>query len=205
MPCPGSAFNIFRSVLLGRLGDEKAAADAQAWALAELPASLPRFATQLELPRGLMFARSGGRAGGIAHAATAMSALPPEKLSPTCASLPGRHSARRDAGNTAERRPTVRSLGHSAAGEGRAAQSAAGMPLQDRADGVPPLGSPGDRDEAAAVMLTLLLGGRRTWSTSGYCSKATRRGVSTGVPVGPCTSGPGRLRQFERHAGGAAR
>ncbi|MFE1810920.1 XRE family transcriptional regulator, partial [Streptomyces sp. NPDC059533] len=76
---PWWRLNIFRSLLLARLGDEKAATDAQDQALAELPATLPRFATHLELHRGLMLARSGDRVGGITHATTAMNALPPEK------------------------------------------------------------------------------------------------------------------------------
>ncbi|WP_240802045.1 XRE family transcriptional regulator [Streptomyces sp. A1136] len=80
---PWWRLNVFRSLLLARLGDERAATEAQDQALAELPASLPRFATHLELHRGLMLARSGDRAGGIAHATTAMNALPPEKHSLT--------------------------------------------------------------------------------------------------------------------------
>lgn len=80
---PWWRLNVFRSLLLARLGDEKAATDAQDQALAALPQSLPRFATHLELHRGLMLARSGDHAGGIAHAAAAMDALPPEKHSLT--------------------------------------------------------------------------------------------------------------------------
>ncbi|MFJ3914458.1 helix-turn-helix domain-containing protein [Streptomyces vinaceus] len=80
---PWWRLNVFRSLLLARLGDEKAATDAQDQALAELPESLPRFATHLELHRGLMLARSGDRAGGIADATAAMDALPPEKHSLT--------------------------------------------------------------------------------------------------------------------------
>ncbi|WP_329191550.1 MULTISPECIES: hypothetical protein [unclassified Streptomyces] len=75
--------NVFRSLLLARLGDERAATEAQDQALSELPASLPRFAIHLELHRGLMLARSGDRAGGITHATAAMNALPPEKHSLT--------------------------------------------------------------------------------------------------------------------------
>ncbi|MFD5423181.1 multiprotein-bridging factor 1 family protein [Streptomyces sp. NPDC127069] len=80
---PWWRLNVFRSLLLARLGEERAAVDAQDQALAELPATLPRFATHLELHRGLMLARSGDKAGGIAHAAAAMDALPPEKHSLT--------------------------------------------------------------------------------------------------------------------------
>ncbi|MFI1152553.1 multiprotein-bridging factor 1 family protein [Streptomyces sp. NPDC020817] len=80
---PWWRLNVFRSLLLARLGEERAATDAQDQALAELPATLPRFATHLELHRGLMLARSGDKTGGIAHATTAMNALPPEKHSLT--------------------------------------------------------------------------------------------------------------------------
>ncbi|MFE9222761.1 multiprotein-bridging factor 1 family protein [Streptomyces lavendulae] len=80
---PWWRLNVFRSLLLARLGEEKAATDAQHQALVELPPTLPRFATHLELHRGLMLARSGDRAGGITHATTAMNALPPEKHSLT--------------------------------------------------------------------------------------------------------------------------
>lgn len=75
--------NVFRSLLLARLGDEKEAVAAQDAARAELPVSLPRFATHLELHRGLMLARAGDRGGGVAYAQTAMEALPPEKHSLT--------------------------------------------------------------------------------------------------------------------------
>ncbi len=75
--------NVFRSLLLARLGDERGAVAAQNAARAELPAELPRFATHLELHRGLMLARSGDRAGGVAYAQAAMATLPPEKHSLT--------------------------------------------------------------------------------------------------------------------------
>lgn len=75
--------NVFMSLLLARLGDERGAVEAQEAARRELPASLPRFATHLELHRGLMLARAGDRAGGVAYAESAMSALPPEKHSLT--------------------------------------------------------------------------------------------------------------------------
>ncbi|MGW0117661.1 helix-turn-helix domain-containing protein [Streptomyces sp. NPDC003327] len=80
---PWWRLNVFRSLLLARLGDEKAAVEAQDAARGELPTLLPRFATHLELHRALMLARSGDRAGGAAHAADAMAALPPEKHSLT--------------------------------------------------------------------------------------------------------------------------
>ncbi|MFD9724760.1 hypothetical protein [Streptomyces sp. NPDC059072] len=75
-----------RSLPLARIGDEKAT-EAQDRALAQLPASLPRFATHLELHRRLMLARSGDRAGGAAHATAATDAPPPEKHSLTLCML----------------------------------------------------------------------------------------------------------------------
>ncbi|MFE6776552.1 helix-turn-helix domain-containing protein [Streptomyces sp. NPDC057702] len=75
--------NMFRSLLLARLGDEKGAVRAQEEARRELPDSLPRFATHLALHRGLMLTRSGDRTGGTALAQTAMDALPPAKHSLT--------------------------------------------------------------------------------------------------------------------------
>ncbi|WP_030729500.1 helix-turn-helix domain-containing protein [Streptomyces sp. NRRL S-237] len=75
--------NVFVSLLAARLGDETTAVAAQDAARAELPATLPRFATHLEMHRGLMIARSGDTAGGTAHARAALDALPPEKHSLT--------------------------------------------------------------------------------------------------------------------------
>lgn len=80
---PWWRMNVFLSLLLARLGDEKGAVEAQEAARRELPASLPRFATHLELHRGLMMARAGDKAGGLRYATTAMNALPPEKHSLT--------------------------------------------------------------------------------------------------------------------------
>lgn len=82
--------NVFRSLLLlARLGDERGAVEAQEEARRGLPPTLPRFATHLELHRGLMLARSGDRAGGLAYAQGAMDALPPEKHSLTLRMLTG--------------------------------------------------------------------------------------------------------------------
>jgi hypothetical protein len=75
--------NVFTSLLAARLGDEPLAVQAQDAAAASLPASMPRFATHLELHRGLMLARAGDQAGGAAYARAAMGALPPEKHSLT--------------------------------------------------------------------------------------------------------------------------
>ncbi|MFI1177373.1 helix-turn-helix domain-containing protein [Streptomyces melanogenes] len=75
--------NVFISLLAARLGDEKTAIAAQDAARAELPPTLPRFATHLEMHRGLMIARSGDSAGGVAYSRAALEALPPEKHSLT--------------------------------------------------------------------------------------------------------------------------
>lgn len=80
---PWWRMNVFTSLLAARLGDEPLAVRAQDAAAASLPASMPRFATHLELHRGLMLARAGDQAGGAAYAQAAMGALPPEKHSLT--------------------------------------------------------------------------------------------------------------------------
>jgi len=80
---PWWRFNVFTSLLAARLGDEPLATRAQDEAARTLPASLPRFRTHLEMHKGLMLARAGDRAGGIAWARAALDALPPEKHSLT--------------------------------------------------------------------------------------------------------------------------
>jgi hypothetical protein len=80
---PEWRMNVFTSLLLARLGEERGAVDAQDTARNLLPASLPRFATHLELHRGLMLARAGDKAGGTAYAQAALDQLPPEKHSLT--------------------------------------------------------------------------------------------------------------------------
>lgn len=80
---PWWRMNVFMSLLAARLGDEITAVEAQEAARRDLPAALPRFATHLEMHRGLMLARSGDRAGGAAYARAALDALPPEKHSLT--------------------------------------------------------------------------------------------------------------------------
>lgn len=80
---PAWRMGVFTSLLAARLGDERGALDAQDAAETTLPESLPRFRTHLELHRGLMLARSGDPAGGLAHAQNAMGRLPPEKHSLT--------------------------------------------------------------------------------------------------------------------------
>lgn len=80
---PWWRMNVFVSLLAARLGDEATAVAAQDAARRELPTTLPRFATHLEIHRGLMLARSGDLSGGVAYARTALDALPPEKHSLT--------------------------------------------------------------------------------------------------------------------------
>nr|WP_053706819.1 hypothetical protein [Streptomyces sp. WM6373] len=83
---PHWRLNVFTSLLAARLGDETTAVAAQDAAAAELPATLPRFATHLEMHRGLMLARSGDLAAGTAHA---RAALPPEQHAPDPAPADG--------------------------------------------------------------------------------------------------------------------
>ncbi len=74
---------VFRSLLSARIGDEATAVAAQDEARRLLPVTMPRFATHLEMHRGLMLVRTGDREGGIAYARAALDALPPEKHSLT--------------------------------------------------------------------------------------------------------------------------
>jgi hypothetical protein len=80
---PAWRMAVFASLLLARLGHERAAVVEQEVAVRNLPASLPRFATHIDLHRGLMLARAGDRAAGIAHARRALTKLPPERHSLT--------------------------------------------------------------------------------------------------------------------------
>lgn len=80
---PWWRLNVFVSLLAARLGDERTAVTAQDSARGELPSALPRFATHLEMHRGLMIARAGDVTGGVSHARAALAALPPEKHSLT--------------------------------------------------------------------------------------------------------------------------
>ncbi|WP_343067095.1 helix-turn-helix transcriptional regulator [Streptomyces rectiverticillatus] len=79
---PSWRMNGFLSLLSARLGDEKqatAAREAALHELRELPERLPRFATHLELHKGLTLVRAGDREGGVACARAALEALPQEK------------------------------------------------------------------------------------------------------------------------------
>jgi hypothetical protein len=73
----------FRSMLWARLGDVKRGELAQAEADDGRPKELVRFATHIELHRGLMMAHAGDKAGGLAYAKAAMDALPAERRSQT--------------------------------------------------------------------------------------------------------------------------
>lgn len=80
---PHWRMSVISSLLLARLGDERRALAAQDDAHHSLPDELPRFATHLELHRGLMLVRSGDHAGGVAYARCAMDKLPKTKHSQT--------------------------------------------------------------------------------------------------------------------------
>ncbi len=77
---PEWRFHTFASMLLSRLGDPKAV-DEQEAADRARPAELTRFATHIELHRGLMLVKSGDVDGGRAYAREAMDKLPPERHS----------------------------------------------------------------------------------------------------------------------------
>ncbi|MGI5212568.1 helix-turn-helix domain-containing protein [Plantactinospora sp. CA-290183] len=77
---PEWRFHTFESMLLARLGHPRAVA-AQEAADRTRPATLPRFATHIELHRGLMMAAAGDAAGGLDHARRALDRLPPERHS----------------------------------------------------------------------------------------------------------------------------
>ncbi|MGW4461734.1 helix-turn-helix domain-containing protein [Micromonospora sp. NPDC004704] len=73
----------FRSMLYARLGIVGPGAEAQDEADRLRPAALTRFATHIELHRGLMMAKAGDKAGGITHARRAWAALPADRRSQT--------------------------------------------------------------------------------------------------------------------------
>jgi transcriptional regulator with XRE-family HTH domain len=77
---PEWRLHTFASMLLSRLGDPGAVAEQDA-ADATRPATLPRFATHIQLHRGLFQVRSGDKAGGLEFARAALDLLPPERHS----------------------------------------------------------------------------------------------------------------------------
>jgi hypothetical protein len=78
---PAWRFWTFASMLYARLGDERRVVEAQEAADRSRPATLPRFATHIELHRGLMLVRAGDKAAGVAYARAALDRLPVEKRS----------------------------------------------------------------------------------------------------------------------------
>jgi hypothetical protein len=73
----------FRSMLWARLGDVERGEEAQADADQTRPKELTRFATHIELHRGLMMAKAGDQSGGLGYAQRAMDALPEDRRSQT--------------------------------------------------------------------------------------------------------------------------
>ncbi len=71
----------FRSMLYARLGMPDPGAEAQETADRTRPVDLPRFATHIELHRGLTMVKAGDSAGGVAYAWRAMDALPADRRS----------------------------------------------------------------------------------------------------------------------------
>ncbi len=77
---PEWRFHTFASMLLSRLGEPRAVEEQDA-ADRTRPDTLPRFATHIEMHRGLMLAKSGDTQGGLAYARSALGRLPPERHS----------------------------------------------------------------------------------------------------------------------------
>jgi transcriptional regulator with XRE-family HTH domain len=73
-------FHTFASVVLSRLGDQRACAD-QDEADRTRPLEFARFATHIELHRGLLLARSGDVATGVSYAKAAAARLPEKQHS----------------------------------------------------------------------------------------------------------------------------
>jgi hypothetical protein len=93
---------VFMSLLLARLGEERMALEAQEAALKNLPATLPRFATHVEMHQGLMLVQAGDVSGGVEHARAALAKLPPNKHSLTLRLLMAEveaHAAEKAAGS----------------------------------------------------------------------------------------------------------
>lgn len=80
---PEWRFHTFASMLLSRMGDERGAVREQDAADGTRPASLARFATHIELHRGLMLVRAGDVSNGVEYARAAMGRLPADRHSLT--------------------------------------------------------------------------------------------------------------------------
>lgn len=78
---PEWRFEIMSGLAYARIGDESRAVKAQETVEATRPLHLVRFATHIELHRGLMMAKAGDRPGGVAYAKAALDRLAPEKRS----------------------------------------------------------------------------------------------------------------------------
>jgi len=77
---PEWRFHTFASMLFSRLGDPRAVTE-QEMADRTRPTTLPRFATHIEMHRGLMLAKSGDVETGVTYAKEALARLPPERHS----------------------------------------------------------------------------------------------------------------------------
>jgi Helix-turn-helix domain len=80
---PEWRMHTFTSMLLSRMGDERGAVEAQDAADRARPKTLPRFATHIQMHRGLMMAKAGDARGGVAYARAAMAKLPVNRQSLT--------------------------------------------------------------------------------------------------------------------------
>jgi hypothetical protein len=78
---PEWRMGVISSMLLARLGEENLAIEAQDTAVRTMPDNLPRFATHIELHRGLMMVKAHDVSGGLHYARTALSRLPTERHS----------------------------------------------------------------------------------------------------------------------------
>jgi transcriptional regulator with XRE-family HTH domain len=84
---PEWRFHTFMSMLFARLGDEQRATRAQESADRVRPKTLQRFATHIEMHRGLMMAKAGDINGGLTYAQEAMARLPANRQSLTLRTL----------------------------------------------------------------------------------------------------------------------
>jgi hypothetical protein len=80
---PEWRMHTFTSMLLSRMGDERGAVEAQDAADRARHKTLPRFATHIQMHRGLMMAKAGDARGGVAYARAAMAKLPVNRQSLT--------------------------------------------------------------------------------------------------------------------------
>jgi hypothetical protein len=78
---PEWRMGVISSMLLARLGEEKLAASAQDTAERTMPSTLPRFATHIELHRGLMMVKRHDVTAGLDCARVALENLPADRHS----------------------------------------------------------------------------------------------------------------------------